>query len=251
MPPSRPRPPWYIRVQRFPGHVLSWLMNVGATIVRPIEWLFAQIGRGAMKVTEGFEGLESVALRIGQVLIWPFVALWNLLVRAADALLPRSVRNVFLWPFRALGAMGQWMGHAGLHVLQALNLDGAVLWLVRKTRWLWYPFAALAGFLQAWMATRDYKQLLWGLPVVFIFGPVIATATWSKLWGQGRIADNYRVAVKHALEDKDFRRVQLYEQKLSQLGVDSKMTEYQTAAALANDGNFAEAYDRMKNLAPE
>jgi hypothetical protein len=251
MPPSRPPVPWYIRLQRLPGRVLEKLMRVGATIVSPIEWLFAQLGRAAMAVTERFEGVESLLLRIGYVLIWPLVMLWKLLTHIADVLLPGSVRNAFGAPVRWLSSLGLWMGHAAIRLAEALNLDVVILWLVRKTRWLWYPFAAIAGFFQAWLASRSYKQLLWGLPAVLIFGPVIATATWSKLWGQGSIADDYRLAVKQALEDKDIPRVQLYERKLAQLGVDSKMTDYQTAAALANDGKITEAYERMKQLAPE
>lgn len=239
-----------MRVQRVPGRVLKWLTDIGAAIVRPIEWLFAQLGRAAMAVTEGFEGLESFAVRIGYVLSWPLRMLWKLAVHVADVLLPRSVRNAFLWPFRAMGSLGTWIGHAGLRVIEALNLDGAILWLVRKTRWLWYPFAALAGFLQAWAASRSYKQLLWGLPAVLIFGPVIATAAWTKIWGKGSIADDYSVAVKHALEAKDFPRARLYEQKLAQLGVDSQYTKYQSALAMANEGNIAEAYERMQELAP-
>jgi tetratricopeptide (TPR) repeat protein len=231
--------------------VLKWLADVGAALVRPIEWLFAQLGRAAMAVTERFEGLESILVRIGYVLVWPLLMLWKLLTRVADVLLPRSVRNLLLAPFRALGAVGLWMGHAAMRLAEALNLDGAILWLVKKTRWVWYPFAALAGFFQAWLGSRSYKQLLWGLPAVLIFGPVIATDTWSKLWGQGSIAADYRLAVKQALDDKDFQRVRLYEQKLAQLGVDSQMTDYQTAAALANDGKVAEAYERMQQLAPE
>lgn len=251
MPPSRSRLPWYVRVMRFPGRVGNWLMELGAALVRPIEWLFALLGRGAMRVTEGFEGLESIGLRIGYVLSWPLRMLWKLVAKAADVLVPKSVRNVLATPLHWMAEASHWFGGMAMRVAEALNLDGAVLWLLRKTRWLWYPLAALGGFLQAWIGSRNYKQLLWGLPVVLVFGPILATATWSKLWGKGSIAEDYRLAVKQALEEKDFMRANLYERKLAQLGVDNKMTEYQTAAAFANSGNLDEAYERMKVLAPE
>jgi tetratricopeptide (TPR) repeat protein len=44
--------------------------------------------------------------------------------------------------------------------------------------------------------------------------------------------------------------VRLFERKLAQLGVSTQLTEYQTANALAQDGNYAEAYERMQRLAP-
>ena len=80
--------------------------------------------------------------------------------------------------------------------------------------------------------------------------PILGAVTWTKLWGKGGIASQYRLAVQQVLEEKDFQRVQLYERKLAQLGVDSRMTEFKTADALAHEGKLAEAYERMQLSAP-
>jgi tetratricopeptide (TPR) repeat protein len=248
MPSGRSRLPWYVRLQRAPGQLLQWLADFGAKLVWPIEWAFAAVGRMGLAVTERFENLESLGLQIGRFLLWPFRILWTLFARAAEFLLPESARHVLVAPFRGLAALGQWTGHALIRLAEALNLDGAILGLVKWTRPIWYPFAAIGGFLQAWLATRNYKQLLWGLPAVIVLVPILGAVTWTKIWGKGGIAAQYRIAVNEALDNKDFDRAQLFERKLAQLGEDSRMTDYQTAITLGNE--LDEAYERMKVLAP-
>ena len=45
-------------------------------------------------------------------------------------------------------------------------------------------------------------------------------------------------------------QVGLFERKLAQLGVATELTDYQTALALAKDGELDKAYERMQKLAP-
>ena len=85
--------------------------------------------------------------------------------------------------------------------------------------------------------------LLMLMPVLFMLGRTLA-------FGNNRIAGQYQVAVKKALEANDFRQVQLYERKLVQLGVETKLTDFRTAETLALDGKVEEAYQRMQQLAP-
>jgi tetratricopeptide (TPR) repeat protein len=184
------------------------------------------------------------------VLLWPLRMLWRLLAAIGGALLPRSVRQALGAPFRALGGAGQAFGHGFMRAAEALNLDGVVLGLVRWTRLIWYPFAALGGFAHAWLSTRSFRQILWGLPVLLVLLPLVAIAGWTQWRGHDSIVSQYRLAIDEAREKKDFVRVDLFEKKLAQLGVATQFAEYQTALALAQDGKETEAYERIRRLAP-
>jgi hypothetical protein len=68
--------------------------------------------------------------------------------------------------------------------------------------------------------------------------------------GKGDIAERYKIAVRDAADAGDYQRVELYERKLAQLGIDTRRTDYRTAIKLADDGDLEDAYERMKRLAP-
>ena len=239
------------RLQRMVSDFGRTLSKIGAALVSPFEWLFDAFGRATVAISDRFEKLDSVFLGLGLALLWPFRALWRGLSALVRVLLPESLRNVLLSPFRVIGRAGAALGKAVYRLAEALNIDGAIVWLVRKTRWLWAPFVALIAFFQAWVKTRSYKHLAWGLPVVIVVAPVLAATAWTNTRGKGRVVGGYQIALKRALDDKDFERAQLYQRKLAQLGSESQTSEFQSAVALANDGKMQEAYRRMKQLAPE
>ncbi len=161
-----------------------------------------------------------------------------------------SARKALAAPFHAISTLAHSFGHGVIRAAEALNLDGVVLRLIRWTRLFWYPLAALGGFVHAWLSTRSFRQLLWGLPVFLVLIPLAAIAGWTKWLGRESVATQYRLAINEAREKKDFKRVGLFERKLAQLGVSTQLAEYQTANALAQDGDLAEAYERMQRLAP-
>jgi tetratricopeptide (TPR) repeat protein len=247
---GRNRPSLMECLRRAAGRAGKWLSGVGAAIVSPFERAIAATTRKVFAVSEGFEGVESVLVRVGLVLIWPLRMLWRLLAGIGAALVPHSVRKVLAAPFHALSALAQSFGHGSMRAAEALNLDGVVLWLIRWTRLFWYPFAALGGFVHAWLSTRSFRQLLWGLPVFVVLIPLAAIAGWTRWLGSDSVAAQYRLAINEAREKKDFKRVDLFERKLAQLGVETQFAEYQTAYALSQDGNHSEAYERMQRLAP-
>jgi tetratricopeptide (TPR) repeat protein len=230
--------------------LMKRLAAVAAAIVWPFERALSSAARMLLRAGEGFEGVEWALVRLGKTLIAPLQVLWRLLRAATAAVVPQSLRHAVGTPVRAATRLGRKSGEALVRVAEALNLDGAVLRIVKWLRPLWYPFAALGGFLQAWLATRNYRQLVWGLPVVLVLLPLTGIAAWTALWGRGSIAAQYRLAVKEAREAKDYERVRLFERKLAQLGVSTQLVEYQTASALAQDGKYGEAYERMQRLAP-
>jgi len=226
------------------------LADLGAAIVWPFERAFSALARKVVRAAEGVEGIESVFIRIGWALLWPVRMVWRGVTAAATAIVPESARQALSAPLRGMAWLGRAFRKAFMRVAEALNLDGLVLWIVRHTRYVWYPFAALWGFFHAWLATRSYKQLVWGLPVAAVLVTLAGIAVWMNFRGRSSVAKQYRQAVTVARAEKDYDRVRLYERKLAQLGVSTQFTDYQTAFALAEDGQLAEAYARMQRLAP-
>lgn len=64
-----------------------------------------------------------------------------------------------------------------------------------------------------------------------------------------KLAARYQVALAAAIEIGDDRQANLYRQKLMQLGVQTDSGAFQTAIAIAEKGDIAEAYNMMQKLA--
>lgn len=222
------------------------IAGLGAALVRPVEKIFGWIMEMILSVSDRFEHVESLLFSLGRVLWWPFGKAGQLL----QTLLPPSLRRFLVFPFSLIGRFFHESGSTFMRLVEFFNLDGLVVWMVWLTQPLWRPFAAIFGFLHAWLVTRNWRQLVWGLPAVVMLLPfaiVLGSAAWS---GQGKVIGRYKTAVREALEAKDYERAQLYERKLAQLGVDTQLTTYRTALALAEEDKLDEAYQRMQGLAP-
>jgi tetratricopeptide (TPR) repeat protein len=225
------------------------LAKMGAALVRPLERLASKGAQSVYDVTERFAGIESLFTGLGRILFWP-VKLFGRLLSGLFGLMPESVRHWLKAPVRILRAVRRRLVKGFVWVAGALNLDVVVLRVARWTRPIWYPFAAVGGFFLAWVSTRRYKKLVWGLPVIIVVLLLAAIGGWTLFRGRGSFAAQYQVAVKQARERKDYERVRLFERKLAQLGVATELTDYRTAVALANDGELEQAYQRMQQLAP-
>ena len=223
----------------------------GAALVSPIEGLFRFVGRKFFALSEWLSDVDSVLLSLVALVTWPLRVIWRLVRAVGGVLLPESVRRGLGTPFARLGAMAGRAGAGMWRLAEKLNLDGLVLWTVWLSKPIWRPIAAVGGFAYAWLGTRRYKGLLWGIPAVVLLLPIIAAAAWGLLWGRGAAAERYKAAVREAREEKDYPRMRLFERKLAQLGVDTQSTDYKTALALADEGKLDEAYERMQRLAPE
>lgn len=240
------RPPLVYRLREAVAGVGQWFANLGAALVSPIERLVAAIGGKFFAASERLNEADSIFLAIGRLLSWPFRMLWRL----GAILLPESVRGALAWPFVKLGQLAAGLGVGLWHLAEKLNLDGLMLWIAWLTTPIWRPLAGIGGFFYAWFATRQYKALLWGLPAAVLLLPIAASATWGLLWGSSHAAERYKVALRDAVEDKDYARMRLYESKLTQLGADTRHADFKTAEALAEEGKEDEAYERMQRLAP-
>jgi tetratricopeptide (TPR) repeat protein len=245
------KPPFTIRVQRSLARLGERLAALGAALVWPIEWLVGSIGRAFFALSERLNHADSLLLGIAKILAWPFLAVGRLIRALGAMLLPERLRHVAAAPFSKSANLLHRTGAALWSLTEKLNLDGLVLFLVWITKPLWRPLAAVGGFVFAWLATRRYRGLLWGLPAVLLLLPIVAAATWGLFWGRSAAADRYKVAVRDARESKDYERMQLFEKKLANWGVETRQTDYATALALADEGKLDEAYQRMQRLAPE
>jgi tetratricopeptide (TPR) repeat protein len=221
--------------------------RVGALLVWPLEWLIGLLGHKLFAATEGAKHVESALLYLVYWLTWPLRMLYRMLRAAARFLIPEPVRRAIVMAFHFVSVTI----HRGLvWIGDTLMFDVAILWLTWLLRPVWYPFAAVGNFFVAWAATRPAKKLLWGIPALALILPIVVAAAYGYFGGQRDIAARYRLAVKKSLDEKDYKKANLFERKLAQLGVDTKLSEYLTAQALERDGRMLDAYDRMQRLAP-
>jgi tetratricopeptide (TPR) repeat protein len=222
--------------------------NFGYAIVRPIERTFeATFGRMQHWI-DRVERVDEWLLALVKLLVWPFQALWRLVVAVFHALVPAAVRASTAKRFtkaKAKAGATLWI------VIEKLNLDKAVLWLVWLLQPIWKPIGSLLGAVNAWLLTRPYKEMLWAIPVLALLSPIVGAAVWGATIGKGSIAGQYRAGIEEAKEADDYATIALYERKLAQLGVDTTTRDYQTALELAKNGEIEQAYERMRKLASE
>ena len=222
----------------------SRLSELGAMLVWPVERSVQALTHGFFSIWERTEGLFD---RLGHGITWPFRMVGRVVAAIGRTVLPESVRDRF-------GSVGSLPARFFARVLQAseaLNLDRPLLWLVWLLQPLWRPLAALGGFVYAWFITRHWRQLLMAVPALVMLSPFAAVWAHSMWVGKGQVVSRYQTSMKDALEAQEYDRVRLYERKLAQLGVDTQLTDYRNALALAEEEKLEEAYQRMKLLAPE
>ncbi len=212
-------------------------------VVGPIENLFGRIGEGVLSAFDSFEGLESLVIRVVRVLFWPVIALGRLFGRLFPA-------GTGAGPLGFVGRFFSWIGVTLVRLAERLNLDGVLVLSAKLLRPVWLPIASLLGFVNAWLATRRSRELLLATPALVLALPFALVAVKGAMLGNGDIAERYKIAVRDAAEAGDFEKVELYERKLAQLGIDTRRTDYRTALKLADDGDLQDAYERMQRLAP-
>ncbi len=234
------------RLKKLYRRVLERLGDMGAALVRPIERLFSRVTKKFLKATQQIDRVESLFLQLFRALFWPF----RLVGRMLQAILPkRLVRSAA----RVVSTLRKILGRAGMGLLrlaEKLNLDRAIMKLVWLLQPLWRPVAAICVFAQCWLNTRKYRRALKTLPAILLATLVFGVGAWHAVFGKSHTTGNYKEAVREMLEEHDYDRAQLFERKLAQLGVDTQLTEYRTALALAQEEKLEEAYARMQLMAP-
>jgi tetratricopeptide (TPR) repeat protein len=212
--------PLWRRILMFPirsiGWVVTWLLEGLSAASQGFERGFRWATGGFSRVAEMADQGESGLSRVLAVVLWPVMAPFRLLLRLAESLQ--------LSPF--FRSLGRW------------------------TKWLWYPFVAVAGFIAALFATRRQQLIWWAIPLVVLSAPILFLILRVSLQQDSQITARYRKALAAAIENRDYQQAELFQQKLSQLGGRNEQMEFQTANALINDGKTTEAVEIIKRLAP-
>lgn len=244
-PSSKLRRIWR-RLARLPRGLFAWLVGIGRRLTAPVDALSERSVAKVSALADGFNKLESLAVDAAVALTRPFRFLaripWMLLIALVS---PRRLAAIGK-PFRRLGRR---LHGPFVWLAEALFIDRFFIGVARITKPLWYPIAALGGFVVAWWQTRKFRRLVWGVPLFVLLLPLTVLAGWFVVGGRSGIAANYRAAITDARTAKDYARLLLLERKLAQMGIDTQRTEFNSIIALEQDGQLREAYDRAQRLA--
>ena len=215
----------------------------------PVEVFFVKTARLIFGGVEQVENQEFALTRAR----WTLATRWRALRQAISETtgIPWLIGTIIMAPFAATAYLTQALIRILTRLVEFLNLDGVIGWLVHWTRPLWYPVVAVGAFIWAWFVTRNRRQLAWAIPLALVLAPAAWVLAGKIVWGESHVADQYRAAVAVAREAKAFDHVQLYERKLAQLGVNTDVTKFRTALELAQAGEMEAAYERMRGIAPE
>jgi len=114
------------------------------------------------------------------------------------------------------------------------------------------PFKNLFGFFNAWISTRNYRQLAWSLPALVLLLPMLTSLAYSLVYTETDLQKHYEGSLLQAIEEDDIALQELCMQKLTQLGYRRLGdAEFNAALALAEDeATWDEAVERMRELAP-
>ncbi len=230
-------------IARFFGRIGGFFSHLSDRVLGGVERFFATLFRPLLKLFEGVDRFDDFAIGVGKLLAWPFVALWRMLAALGRMIVPESVANRFGAIPGRIGAVAQWLA-------DALNLDIFVQWGIWLTQPLWVPIASLLGFLNAWLTTRNWRHMLWGLPVVMLFLPFAFIFVSARFLGGKSVETRYQLASKLAEESGDYEKLNLIQAKLGQLGVATDDTRFRSALKLADEGKYNEAYEMVKPMAP-
>ena len=233
------------RFAQLPQRWLERLRRFGKRLASPVEEFSERSVEKVSTLADSFEKLESRALESGRGILRPFKFLARLPQRLLHTVVsPRRLQAIGK-PFRRTLKRTQ---RAFVWLAEALFIDRFFVLLAQLTKPLWYPVAAIGGFARDWWRTRQVKRLLWSIPLLVLSLPLLLAVGWVALWGRSGIAANYRAAIADAQARRDYARLQLWERKLVQLGVDTRRTEFLTVLSLERDGKLEEAYARARQL---
>jgi tetratricopeptide (TPR) repeat protein len=203
--------------------------------------MFARLFRGLASVGDAFEGIERLGVSLLRLLTWPFRAIG----KAAASAVPQSVSDSIDGSATGLRRVAGTIARAD----ESGPLDTVVRFFARVTWPVWRPLAAVGGFADAYLRTRNWRLMLWGLPAILASVPFLVLVVQQVRESEEGRATPYREAVQVATAAKDYQRVALLEQKLAQLGVDSRATAFRVAERFEREGDLQGARERMEQLA--
>lgn len=109
----------------------------------------------------------------------------------------------------------------------------------------------VSRFFEAWWKSRNLNQLAWSTPAFVLLLPIGVCLIMSMLRSDFDKIRHYRQVAMEADEAGQPEVADLYRAKLRQLGyLKMELAEYEAAHLIALNGDWDEAYQRMKALAP-
>ncbi|MGL4511651.1 MAG: hypothetical protein ACRCT8_01060 [Lacipirellulaceae bacterium] len=236
------RPPLAVRVRRAFGKFFNAIGDAFQAVVSPVERFFAALFRGVTRTGDAMEMLERFFVALLRWLTWPVRAVGRLLRSAV----PRGVAESIDQSAENLRRVAGRVATAD----EAGPFDAVARGVAWVTWPLWRPVAGLVAFANAYIRTRSWRTLVGGVPAIVVAAPLLAIAVQELRQSDDARADPYRKAVQEATAEQDYKRVDLFERKLAQLGVDSRATAFRVAERFEEDGDVAGAFERMQALAP-
>ncbi|MCP4194239.1 MAG: hypothetical protein GY768_26820 [Planctomycetaceae bacterium] len=122
--------------------------------------------------------------------------------------------------------------------------------LFAPVRLLFGFLASLVEFIAAWLSTRNYRSLIMGIPAMLLMMLLVLCLIRIPLHSAYAKARHYQSAATEASNNNQPHVAELYYRKLAQLGVDRPSAIFDQARMLAKSGDVAQAYEKMKTIAP-
>lgn len=123
--------------------------------------------------------------------------------------------------------------------------------LARASSMLARHLGVVSEFLGRWCHTRQYLQLIGGIPAVLLSLPLLYCAVRLPFYGSAAKAQSYRRAAEAALLARDRTTADLYHRKLTQLGAMNEWVEFQAACQAYEAGEQIDSIAVIRRLAPD
>ncbi len=124
-------------------------------------------------------------------------------------------------------------------------------WLRQRFNFVGKAFSTCYFFFTAWTKSRDPMKLAWSLPAALLAVPLMTAIVLSLIYNRADKIQHYQQALADAIDSRDEPTEQLCVSKLTQLGYQNlDRSEYYAAYMLGEEGNWDEAVERMRGIAP-
>ncbi|MBL8890189.1 MAG: hypothetical protein JNL67_09430 [Planctomycetaceae bacterium] len=123
-------------------------------------------------------------------------------------------------------------------------------WVGRIGTMVLRPFGGFVSFAVAFIRTRSWATVLWGIPVLLMVSILMLAVLYKYAFDNQRIAARYETALADAIKAGETEQANQFRLKLEQLGVMTDRGEYRVALSMAEAKDLNGAYERMQRLAP-
>lgn len=220
--------------------------TIGSSIFRRTD---RAIGDAQRKLMGGLDTASSAATQAirrrtepGKTTSWKLLVFFDEL-RLKITLIARRIFSPFLKLFHRLSASVE-------AISAKIANDSRLRVLFAPIKWVFKAVATVFDFLVAYLGTRDYRSLLFGIPAILMFVVFAVCLIRIPLHSAHAKAQRYQRAAIEAMNNDQRAAAELYYRKLTQLGVDRPSAVFNEAVMLAETGKIDEAYEKMKSIGP-